>query len=126
MPEKVTSDNFVSCMTVRSHLIYELSFVYHQPFPFQRYAELIPTLTVINKTRWDFPGSPVSSSLQCGGHGMVPGQGSTIPRTAKQLSPHTTITEHTCSRACVPQLGSPKHQKATFRMPQQRSDKSNT
>ena len=52
----------------------------------------------------DFPGGPVVKNPSCSAEdaGLIPGQGTKIPRAAGQL--HTTTTELACSGAHVPQL----------------------
>ena len=59
----------------------------------------------------DFPGGPVVKNLpsSAGDAGLIPGQGTKIPRAARQLSPHTATTEPAHSRARVLQLESPHH-----------------
>ena len=54
----------------------------------------------------DFPGGPVVKNLpsNAGNVDLIPGQGTKIPHATRQLSPHATTTEPTCSRAQVPQL----------------------
>ena len=41
---------------------------------------------------WDLPGGPVAKNLPCsaGDTGSITGQGTKIPHTAEQLSPHAT------------------------------------
>ena len=45
----------------------------------------------------DFPGGPVVKNLHCnsGGVGSIPGQGTKVPHTEKQLSSHNATTEPT-------------------------------
>ena len=41
--------------------------------------------TLVIKTLWDFPGSPVvrTPRFHCRGHGWIPGRGTKIPRAAQ-------------------------------------------
>ena len=59
----------------------------------------------------DFPGGPVVKypPFNAGDAGLIPGQGTKIPRAAGQLSPHATTTEleHLNWRAHVPQTTEP-------------------
>ena len=61
--------------------------------------------TAAEEERRDFPGGPVVNNLpsSSGDVGSIPGQGTTIPHAAGQLSPHAATTEHMCSGAHVPQ-----------------------
>ena len=55
------------------------------------------TLSIRRILFWDFPGGPVVKNLHCnsGGVGSIPGQGTKVPHTEKQLSSHNATTEPT-------------------------------
>ena len=59
----------------------------------------------------DFPGGPVVKNLpsNAGDAGLIPGQGTKIPRATGQLSPCATTTELAClnKRARMPQTTEP-------------------
>ena len=57
----------------------------------------------------DFPGGPVIQNPPCNAGDMnsIPGQGTRIPHTARQLSPCARTTESSPSRAHEPRLARP-------------------
>ena len=74
----------------------------------------------------DFPGGPVVKTLPCntGDMGLIPDQGTEIPRAVEQLRPCTTATKPMCSQP-KPQLESlgntTEDAVRILHMPQQRS-----
>ena len=74
---------------------------------------MTPILTYLSNltgvsTSWDFPDGPVVKNLpdKPGDAGSIPGQGTKIPHSGEQLSPHTPSIEPLSSRARAPPLGS--------------------
>ena len=70
-----------------------------------------------------FPGGPVVKNLtsNAGDSGLIPGWGTKILHTVRQLSPSATTAEPSCSRALMPQLEKPGQCKERFHTSQQRS-----